>query len=75
MWHCVWGTKDSVLNGWYVYLKDANKLDAVQYDPFSNKVNLEGVWPTGVKMPKVYEDWRVFGGCFPNTVKVSVSIK
>ena len=75
MWHCVWGTKDSVLNGWYVYLKDANKLDAVQYDPFPNKVNLEGVWPTGVKMPKVYEDWRVFGGCFPNTVKVSVSIK
>lgn len=52
MWHCVWGTKDSVLNGWYVYLKDANKLDAVQYDPFSNKVNLEGVWPTGVKCLK-----------------------
>ncbi len=75
MWHCVWGTKNNALNGWYVYLKDTNKLDAVQYDPFSNKVNLEGVWPTGIQMSPVFINWIATGGCFPSTVKVSVSIK
>ena len=74
MWHCLWGWGNDKADGWYVYLKDTRKLDSVQYDPFSNKVNSAGLWPTGVQLMVVYKDWSVYGGCFPEIQKVSVSL-
>lgn len=73
MWHCLWGWSNKKADGWYVYLKDTQKLDTVQYDPFSSKVGHDGLWPTGVKLRVVYKDWSVYGGCFPETQKVSIS--
>lgn len=71
MWHCLWGDANKTYNGWYVYLKDSQQLDTVQYDPFSMDVNMSGVWPTGVTMPIRYDEWKVYGGCFPEALKIS----
>lgn len=71
MWHCVWGVPNVKANGWYVYLKDQNKMDSIQYDPFSNRVTISGLWPTGVKLASSYKEWEVCGGCFPEIDKIS----
>jgi hypothetical protein len=65
LWHCVWGQVDKKNDGWYVFLKDQNNLDSVQYNPFSNKLNSEGLCPTDNKMYRRYGDWTVTGGCKP----------
>lgn len=63
LWHCVWGQTNKKWDGWFAYLKDTNKLDSIQYNPFGNKG-----YKTGIKMSPVYKDWTIFGGCFPKTI-------
>ncbi len=69
MWHCLWGMLDKHIDGWYVYLKDEHIMDSVQYDPDNKFVISGGHWPTGVEMKPVYQDWKVYGGAFPEKYK------
>lgn len=76
MWHCVWGQKVSgrarYYDGWYVYLKDQQKLDSIQYDPFSANVTPEGLCPVKPSMYTILNKWEIWGGCFPDTAKLTI---